>query len=139
MIILDTNVLSELVRPQPSPRVVAWVGGQPGPALFTTSITRGEMLYGVETLPASRRRIALREAIVQIFEVEFANRVLPFDSAASDFYASICAGRRRSGRPIAPFDAQIAAIARSRGAAVATRNVGDFDGAGVDVVDPWST
>jgi toxin FitB len=137
MIVLDTNVLSELVRPKPAPKVMAWVSAQPASSQYTTSITQAEMLHGVLLLPEGRRRAALHRAIRGIFAEDLGGRVLPFGSEAALVYAEIAASRRRLGRPISHFDAQIAAIARSAGAALATRNVADFDGCGVAIVDPW--
>lgn len=138
MIVLDTNVLSEAIRPVPAGRVVSWLARQPPAQLFTTTIAEAELLYGLALLPASKRRSALEQAMRRMLAEDFAERVLPFDSAAAREFAAIAAARRRRGRPIAAFDAQIAAIARSRDAMVATRNIGDFEGCGVAVVDPWS-
>ena len=138
MILLDTNVLSELIKPRPARRVVAWLDSQPTASLFTTSVTQAEILHGVMLLPLGRRRKAIQEAIVTMFEEDFAGRVLAFDSDAALPYAQIAVERRRAGRPISQFDAQIAAIAQSRGASVATRNVSDFEGCGVAVIDPWA-
>ena len=138
MILLDTNVLSELMRPAPEPRVVRWVGARPATALFASTIAEAELLYGVAMLPQGRRRGELAEAIALMFEDDFAGRVLPFDRAAAQSFAAIAAERRRAGRPIAQFDAQIAAIARSRGASLATRNVADFQGCQIEVIDPWT-
>lgn len=137
MIVLDTNVLSEGLRPQPSPTVLRWMQSEPIAALFTTTITEAELLYGAILLPDGRRRQALEAVIAQLLGVQFAGRVLPFDSAAAREFADIAASRRRAGRPIGEADARIAAIARSRGAALATRNVGDFAGCGLTVIDPW--
>ena len=137
MIVLDTNVLSEAWRPAPSPAVMGWMRSQPAAALFTTTITEAELLYGIALLPEGKRRRSLEAVVALIFAEELAGRVLPFDSAAAREYADIAATRRRAGRPIAEADAQIAAIARSRGAAVATRNVEDFAGCGLTVVSPW--
>ncbi|QBR04176.1 MULTISPECIES: type II toxin-antitoxin system VapC family toxin [Paraburkholderia] len=137
MIVLDTNVLSELLRPAPEPAVLAWFGRQPRAALFTTTLSRAEMLYGVNLLPAGARREGLAAAIAAIFDVDFAGRVLPFDWDAADAWAVLAAERRLAGQPVSQVDAMIAAIARSRGAAVATRNVKDFAGCGVDLDNPW--
>lgn len=137
MIVLDTNVLSELIRPSPAPSVLQWVASRAATTLFTTTITQAEILYGLELLPEGRRREALTVAIDAIFQEDLRDRVLPFDSPAAEAYAAIVAGRRRGGRPISQLDAQIAAIARSREATVATRNVLDFHGCGVEVVDPF--
>jgi predicted nucleic acid-binding protein len=137
VIILDTNVLSELMKPKPSALVENWVAEQPSASLFTTSLTQAEILYGVALLPKGRRRKALDEAIAGMFEEDFAERILPFDGAAAYAYAILAARRREIGKPIAQFDAQIAAIARSRGAAVATRNISDFVDCGIQVHNPW--
>jgi len=137
MIVLDTNVLSEASRPLPSHRVLAWLGTQPRRLLFATTISEAEMLRGVALLPVGNRRSALDEATRLLFAEDFEGRVLPFDRVAASAYAKIGAERQRIGRPIAPLDAQIAAIARAHGAAVATRNVADFTDCGIDVVDPW--
>lgn len=137
MIVLDTNVLSETLRPTPSAGVMAWLRSEPAAALFTTTITEAELLYGVALLPPGRRRQLLTAVVEQIFAEDLAGRILPFDSAAARDYADIAAARRRSGRPISEADAQIAAITRSRGAALATRNVRDFAGCELRVIDPW--
>jgi predicted nucleic acid-binding protein len=138
MIVLDTNVLSELMKPQPEPLVFQWVARQPRPALFTTAVTMGEILSGLELLPAGRRRAALTAAAGALFEESLAGRVLPFDSDAAERYATIAAARHRAGRPISPFDAQIASIVSSRGAALATRNTADFERCGIHLVNPWT-
>lgn len=137
MIVLDTDVLSELMRPAPSPNVQGWLAAQPTTSVFTTAVAQAEILYGVTLLPAGRRRAALEQAVEDMFDEDFVGRVLPFDQAAAQAYAKIAAERREAGRPIAQFDAQIAAIARSRGAALATRNPDDFQGCGIDVINPW--
>jgi len=137
MIVLDTKVLSELMRSQPGAAVFAWVAAQPRAALFTTSVNKAEILYGIAVLPEGRRRAALAAAAEAMFIDDFAGRVLPFDEAAAVHYADIVAARRREGRPIEAFDAQIAATARVAGAELATRDVGDFAGCGVALVNPW--
>jgi toxin FitB len=137
MIVLDTNVLSELMRPRPDAAVVSFVSDQPPVTLFTTTITLAELTYGVAVLPQGRRRSELADAVERMFEEDLAGRVLPFDTAAARAYADISAERRRIGRPISQFDAQIAAIARSRSTRLATRNVADFADCGLDVIDPW--
>lgn len=137
MIVLDTNVLSEASRPHPSPTVLHWMRSQPLTMLFTTTITEAELLFGIALLPASRRRRLLEDAVSGILREDFAGRILPFDSAAAREFADIAATRHRAGRPIGEADGRIAAIARSRGASLATRNVRDFDDCGVSVVDPW--
>ena len=137
MILLDTNVLSELMKPEPAESVLHWVGAQPATSLYTTSITQAEILHGVLLLPAGRRRNAFEAAAKAMFEEDFGGRILPFASDAAPLYARIAAERRRAGRPISHFDAQIAAIARVAGAALATRNVTDFDGCVVKLINPW--
>jgi predicted nucleic acid-binding protein len=107
-------------------------------ALFTSAITQAEILYGIAVLPEGKRRDALLAAARSALENHFRGRVLPFDGAAADAFAAIAADRREAGRPISQADAQIAAIAKSRGAALATRNVADFDGCGVSVLNPWT-
>ena len=138
MILLDTNVLSETLRPTPDRSVAAWLSRQPRSALFTSTITRAELLYGVRILPEGRRRTRLLEAVIPVFESGFAGRVLAFDNDAADAYSEIASSRRAAGRPISQLDAMIAAIARSRGAVLATRNTKDFEGCGVEVTDPWA-
>jgi toxin FitB len=138
MIILDTNVLSEVMRPTPSSRVLRWVGQYPALRLFTTAITQAEILYGLELLPKGKRRSALQSAAEAMFAEEFAGRILPFDKDAALAFPQIACARRAAGRPVTQFDTQIAAIALARGAAVATRNTDDFDGCGIAVLDPWA-
>lgn len=137
MIVLDTNVLSELLAPSPSPHVLAWLAAQPAAAVFTTAVTEAEILYGLALLPDGRRRQALEAAVRPIFSEDLAGRVLAFDREAAENYAAIAARRRAIGRPISQFDAQIAAIAVSRGASIATRNVADFAETGAPVINPW--
>ncbi len=138
MIVLDTNVLSELMKPTPAERVVRWMAAQPATTLYTTSITQAEILHGVMLLPSGKRRSAFEAAAEAMFKEDFGGRVLPFGSDAAHPYARIAAQRRRAGRPISHFDAQIAAIAHSTGASIATRNATDFDGCGVKVINPWA-
>lgn len=137
MVILDTNVVSEALRPYPSRRVQEWVEAQPQVSLYLTTISQAEMLVGARLLPGGRRRALLESAINLTFEVEFRGRVLAFDSAAARMFAMIVADRHRLGRPINYMDAQIAAIARSNGASIATRDLQGFANCGVDVIDPW--
>ena len=137
MIILDTNVLSELMRPVPDQRVVEWVESQPNTSLFTSTVTQAEILFGVSKLPKGKRKQDLAAIVDAIFEEDFRGRLLPFDGPAAVAFASICSNRARLGRPISQFDAQIAAIARSRGASLATRNTSDFDACDIQVIDPW--
>jgi toxin FitB len=139
MIVLDTNVLSETLRPRPADSVKQWMAAQAAALLYTTAISQAEILYGVALLPAGRRKLTLQEMAEAIFGQAFLGRVLPFDSAAAISFAQIAAMRRRSGRPISEADAQIAAIAHSRGATIATRNVGDFENCGIEVISPWES
>ncbi len=139
MIILDTNVLSELMKPRPAPTVVEWTAAQPPASLYTTSITQAEILHGLMLLPAGRRRRALGAAATSMVLEDFGGRILGFGTDAALPYARIASDRRRAGRPISHFDAQVAAIARSTGAVVATRNLTDFEGCGVMLVDPWKS
>jgi toxin FitB len=137
MILLDTNILSELMRPAPAPEVEAWLGAQPSTGVFISAVTEAELRFGLALLPDGDRRNQLAEAIEGMLAEDFAARILPFDSAAASAYARIAAARRKAGRPIAQFDAQIASIAASRNAMLATRNVGDFEGCGVQLFNPW--
>lgn len=138
MIVLDTNVLSELLRPAPDPAVIMWLGTQTPAQVFTTAITEAEIRYGVARLEAGRRREGLMAAITAIFTEDFAGRVLAFDAECATAYADIVAARERTGRPISQFDAQIAAIARMHDAAIATRNVKDFEALGLTILNPFS-
>jgi toxin FitB len=136
MIILDTNVVSELMRPEPAPGVARWVRDRDRRELCTTAITLAEIRYGIARLSDGRRKQVLLAAADEIFSA-FSDQVLPVDAAAAEHYAVIASSRERAGKPIAGFDAMIAAVCRSQGAALATRNVSDFDGAGIEVIDPW--
>ena len=138
MYVIDTNVASELMRPSPAPAVAAWIAGRDAEELYLTAVSEAELLYGVAIMPAGRRRNELEAAMRRWLDTGFAERILPFDSAAAREYADIAAGRRSAGRPIAPADCQIAAIAQCRGMTVATRNVRDFGDIDVVVVDPWT-
>ena len=137
MILLDTNVVSELMKTTPAQSVVSWVSAQPGSSLYTTSITQAEILHGIALLPPGQRRRAIEAAAHAMFAEDFAGRILAFGSDAAPLYANIAADRRRPGRPISNFDAQIAAIAMSVGATVATRNIADFMDSGVELINPW--
>lgn len=137
MTILDTNVISELMRDIPQPIVLAWLDAQPETSLFVTTVTEAEILTGIALLPVGRRRQHLAEVAERVFAL-FAERILVFNRDAAHAYAEIFTWRRTSGRPISKIDCQIAAIARSCEAAIATRNVADFEGLEVDVINPWS-
>jgi predicted nucleic acid-binding protein len=136
MIVIDTNVASELMRPSPARAVLDWVQGQDGRDLCTTAITVAEIGYGIERLPRGRRKENLKTAVAEVFGM-FAEQVLPFDAAAAEQYALVVSHRDDLGLPINGFDAQIAAICRVRGAALATRNLTDFRQTGVDCINPW--
>lgn len=137
MIILDTNVISEAMSSSPNSHVSRWLSDQLTSLLFTTTISLAEILYGIELLPPGKRRNELLVSAESMFPKLFAARILTFDEAAARAFAPIAVRRRSSGRPITIFDAQIAAIARANGAALATRNTGDFEECGVRVVNPW--
>lgn len=137
MILLDTNVLSELMRSNPSPSVSAWVAQQSTGELCTTSITEAEILYGIELLAKGRRREQLLAAADAMFTEDFAGRVHGFDEDAARAFAKSAARWRALGKPISHADAQIAAIAQVRNAKLATRSIGDFVDCGIEVIDPW--
>lgn len=137
MIILDTNVVSELMRPNPSSNVVDWVAEQAAPNLYLSTVSQAELLYGVQILPPGRRRDRLLDAVEAMLRQDFDGRILPFDSPAAHTYAAIAAARCAVGRPINHADCQIATTARCRGASVATRVVGDFEATGIEVINPW--
>ena len=137
MILLDTNILSELMRPAPEAAVERWLAGQPPASVFISAITEAELRYGLALMPVGRRRSTIAAEIEGMLGEDFRGRILPFDIPAAVAFAEIAADRRQAGRPISQADAQIAAIARSRGAALATRNVADFEGCGIEVVNPW--
>lgn len=135
--LLDTNVLSELLRARPDAALLAWFAQQPATSLFVSTVTQAEMLLGARLLPAGKRRSQLQAALDAMFDQDFAGRLLPFDAAAATVYADVVSTRRAAGRPISQFDAQIAAIALCRRARLSTRNVADFEGVGLEIVNPW--
>ena len=137
MLILDTNVVSELMRPAPDPAIASWVAERATSSLFLTAVTEAELRFGLAVMPPGKRRDGLATGLERMLETGFANRILPFDSGAARAYAGIAAARRRLGRPIGQADCQIAAIALARGMAIATRNVRDFEDIGIDLFDPW--
>lgn len=138
MIVLDTNVLSELTRPAPEPDVVAWMDAQPVSELVTTAVTAAEMRYGVARLPDGRRRSQLAVSVQAMLDIDFSGRIEAFDDAAARQYPQVVTVRDRLGRPITLADAQIAAICRARGARLATRNTSDFEDTGVSLINPWA-
>lgn len=125
------------MRPEPTPAVAAWIAERDAREMYLTAVSEAELRYGVAIMPVGRRRTALAASMARWFDVGFNERILSFDSRAARTYAEIAADRRRAGRPISESDCQIAAISRSRGAILVTRNVRDFEDTGVDVVDPW--
>lgn len=137
-VVLDTNVVSELMRAAPDPRVEGWMREVPPTTVFTTSVTVAEVLFGIARLPAGRRRDFLSDAADDVFG-KFADRIWSFDPAAARQYAAIATEREHAGTPIAGFDAQIAAICRCHGALLATRNTDDFSGLELDLINPWLT
>ena len=136
MIIIDTNVISELLRPIPEAAVEAWLGEQDGLSIYLTAISEAELRYGVAIMTSGKRRDGLGVAIDRILRDDMAGRILPFDSAAARAYADIAASRRSAGKPISQADCQIAAIARAHNAPVATRNTPDFEACAIDLINP---
>jgi predicted nucleic acid-binding protein len=137
MIVLDTNIISELLRPAPNKQVEAWLSAQDGENVYFTTVGEAELQYGLALLPAGKRRNALSKAVEEILDEDFQDRILAFDRAAARAYAVIAAARRAAGRPISQFDCQIAAITRANEAVLATRNTADFEGCGIRLIDPW--
>ena len=137
MILVDTNTVSEPLRPAPEPRVTAWIDAQPLETLYLSAITVAELRFGVASLPAGRRRTLLEEDIERRILPLFAGRVLPFDLPASQAYAALMAEARRSGVAVSASDGYIAATAAAGGMAVATRDSAPFEAAGLRVIDPW--
>ena len=137
MIVLDTNVVSETMRPRPATAVLAWLDRQQTDQLWLTAVNVAELMFGVARLPQGARQLQLADAIAAMLDEDFAGRVLSFDADAAAAYAELATGRERAGRPIAMADAQIAAICLHHGATLATRNAKDFDGLGLSLVNPW--
>ena len=137
MIILDTNVISELARQIPDTGVLAWLDSLEISEVATTAVTAAELRYGVARLPDGHRKRELTVVIRQILAEDFYGRVLPLDERASIRYADVVTGREKIGRPIGVADAQIAAICRDSGATLATRNSADFEETGIELIDPW--
>ena len=138
MIILDTNVLSALMRTVPDAHVVAWLDRQPAESVWITSITLFEAYLGLALLPSGRRRRTLEAAFARLLQEDLENRVLDFDSAAATEAASLAALRQKNGRPVDLRDTQIAGIALARRATLATRNVRHFRDLRILIVDPWA-
>lgn len=138
MIVLDTHVVSALMRREPEPAVVSWLDSLPAESVWTTSVTVFEIRLGLEILTDGRRRHELEEAFAKALEEDFENRVLPFDEAAAHTAGAIAAERRRAGRTVEIRDVQIAGVVKARKATLATRNIRHFEGCGVVLVDPWA-
>jgi len=136
VIVVDTNVIAELMRPEPHEAVVRWSLAQAAGDLYTTAITLAEILYGIERLPSGRRRTRLRETAAEVFTT-FADHVLPFNAGAAAAYPLVVDAREQMGRPIDGFDAQIASICRFGSSTLATRNTRDFEHTGIGLIDPW--
>ena len=137
MIVVDTNVISELMRGEPHPAVLSWVAAQPRSLLYASYVSQAEILYGIAALPEGRRRTALAAAEA-MFAEDFAGRLLPFEAKAAARYPEIVLARRQAGKPIEKFDALIAATALAAGASIATRDTGGFADCGLTVIDPWT-
>ena len=138
MFLLDTNVISETMRERADPAVRSWFRTQSRAELWTTSVTIAELLFGIESMPSGRKQKALREAVEEMLSEDFRGQILTFNLPAARHYAEIVAARQRLGRPIREMDAQIAAIARTNRATLVTRDVNDFVGCEVLVVNPWN-
>lgn len=139
MLVLDTNVISELFRPNPAPAVVRWIMAQFPENLFVTAITKAESLLGIALMPAGRRREGLAVAVRTFYDHRLVTPILPFGAVEAEHFVEIVSRRRSAGRRIGEFDAQIAAITRSRGFAIVTRNVDDFRDCGIEIVNPWES
>ncbi|MCP3797930.1 type II toxin-antitoxin system VapC family toxin [Allokutzneria sp. A3M-2-11 16] len=137
MIVLDTNVVSELMRQVPDDTVVRWVDRYPADEVFITAVTVAELVYGVARLPGGHRKTVLAAKVFELLTEDLQGQVLPFDGASAEYYGEIVAARERQGRPISMADAQIAAVCRRFTACLATRNTKDFVGTGISLLDPW--
>jgi predicted nucleic acid-binding protein len=137
MTLLDTNVLSEVMQLRPEPAVMAWINAEEPEELWTCAIVVAEVLSGLDLMPAGKRQQQLREKAESMFSTLFADRILPFDEAAARVYGAVLRTRRSLGRPIDEMDALIAATALAHGSALATRNISDFEGTGIALVNPW--
>jgi predicted nucleic acid-binding protein len=137
MILLDTNVISELMKPRPEPAVSRWLEGIPRDECWTSSVVVAELLSGIESMPSGRRQRALREAVEGMIAEDFSGRIFSFDLDSARRYGQILSARQRIGRPISQMDAQIAAIAQAHKATLATRNTCDFEDCGIELVNPW--
>ena len=138
MILLDTNVISELMRPEPAIQILAWFGNNSTERLVLSSITEAELLRGITILPEGRLKIFKSKLLSEFLLIDFANLILPFESKAANHYAEIFATRKTLGRPISTFDCMIAAIAKANGCKLATRNISDFEQCGLEIINPWA-
>jgi predicted nucleic acid-binding protein len=137
MILLDTNVVSEMMRPVADPSVMRWLSMCSANDLYCNAVVVAEILYGVELLPRGKRKTDLLAGAERLFKVVLGGRILPFDEQAARQFSRIAAGRRSRGKPMTELDAQIAAIAQVHDASLATRNTPDFEGCGVQLINPW--
>ena len=137
MIVLDTNVVSAVMMPSPPPSVISWLNDQPSDLVFLPTVAIAEIAYGLQALPEGKRRRGLRERFERFVAEGFGQRILAFGEPAAHEYGALMAHRRSIGRPMSVLDGQIAAIARTAGAAVATRNVRDFQECGLTILDPF--
>jgi toxin FitB len=139
MILLDTNIVSEVMKASPAEAVLEWLNQQESSSLYVSTITIGEISYGLRILPDGKRRSGLNDKFEQFIAMAFAQRVIAYDEPAASVYGEIMGARKESGRPMSIPDGQIAAIARCNHLTVATRNVSDFEQSGVDLLDPFLT
>lgn len=137
MIVVDTNVVAELMKVSPDQTVVSWMNDQDSSTLFLTTVTIGEIGYGLRVMPQGRRRLQMEQGFERILAEAFAGRILAFDEEAARQYAEVMGRRQEIGRRLSAFDGQIASIARANGFAVATRNVRDFVECGVEIINPF--
>ena len=136
MIVLDTNVVSEVMKPAPNPHVRAWLNNQAAETLYLTSVTLAELLFGIRLLPSGKRKDILVQALDRLMAL-FRNRVLPFDTDAAKFYAELAVAARGAGRAFPTADGYIAAIAASRRSMVASRDVAPYEATKIVVIHPW--
>lgn len=139
MILIDTNVVSEIMKVAPAESVVNWLNNQKSSGLYISTVTIGEIEYGLRILPAGKRRLQLNERFERFVSLAFAQRILAYDEASARAYGEVMSHRRELGRPISVPDGQIAAVARSNGFTVATRNISDFEDCGIELIDPFET
>jgi predicted nucleic acid-binding protein len=138
MILFDTNIISELMKPSPSSKVINWLDQQKTTKLFVSTISIAELSYGLNALPEGTRRVQLTEAFNKAIIESFKYRILSFDESAAHLYGKIMGNRKKLGKPLNTLDGQIAAIAYTQNLAIATRNVNDFTECGVDIINPFN-